>query len=200
MDLLGTHAESLEPNGKEMENRKQETGNGKLINWPVFHLRFSVSCFSFPSCVARIALLSILILAALSPVARQAPATTKAAPAKQAAKTSRAQKTTPANFVASFQTFCEDWMHKLHAREVDNVTHIKWESNADGTRGTYVGYSQDHKCEVKEDAKIGRVDYREFTYEKRGSTIAEAEKSAPRPVEVYDATEIFHCEKGKWDY
>jgi hypothetical protein len=29
-----------------MENRKQETGNGKLIDWPVFHFRFSVSRFS----------------------------------------------------------------------------------------------------------------------------------------------------------
>jgi hypothetical protein len=32
-----------------MENWKQETGNWKLINWPVFHFPFSVSCFSFSS-------------------------------------------------------------------------------------------------------------------------------------------------------
>jgi hypothetical protein len=36
-----------EQNGRQMENRKQETGNWKLINWPVFHFRFSVSCSSF---------------------------------------------------------------------------------------------------------------------------------------------------------
>jgi putative MFS transporter len=35
------------PKRKKMENRKPETGNWKLINWPVFHFRFSVSCFSF---------------------------------------------------------------------------------------------------------------------------------------------------------
>ncbi len=30
-----------------MENRKQETGNWKLVNVPVFHLRFSVFYFPF---------------------------------------------------------------------------------------------------------------------------------------------------------
>ena len=30
---------------KKMENRKQETPNWKLVNWPVLHFRFSVSCF-----------------------------------------------------------------------------------------------------------------------------------------------------------
>jgi len=32
-----------------MENGKQQTGNRKLVNSPVFHFRFSVSCFSFSS-------------------------------------------------------------------------------------------------------------------------------------------------------
>ena len=37
-----------------MENRKQETENGKLFNWPVLHFRVSVSCFSFSSCWFRL--------------------------------------------------------------------------------------------------------------------------------------------------
>src|SRR5437867_10393296 len=41
-----------------MKNRKQETGNGKLVNYPGFHFRFPVSCFSFSSSVtARFGLL-----------------------------------------------------------------------------------------------------------------------------------------------
>lgn len=28
-----------------MENRRQETGHWKLVNWPAFHLRFSLPCF-----------------------------------------------------------------------------------------------------------------------------------------------------------
>jgi len=30
---------------KKMESWKQETGNGKLVNWSVLHFRISVSCF-----------------------------------------------------------------------------------------------------------------------------------------------------------
>jgi len=33
-----------------MENRKQEMANWKLINWPVFYFRFSVSGLSFFPC------------------------------------------------------------------------------------------------------------------------------------------------------
>ncbi len=148
-----------------------------------------------------VALTTLLAIGVAVPVAQPARAATASAPAKRAtAKTHHAEKTTAANFAASFQTFCEEWMQKLHARERDNVSHIKWESTADGTHGTYVGYSQDHKCELKETTKVGRVDYQEFTYEKRGSNVAEAETSPPHPVEVYDATEIFHFENGKWSY
>jgi len=91
-------------------------------------------------------------------------------------------------------------MSKLRARERDNLRNIKWESSAGAARGTYVGYSEDHKCELKESTQVGRIAYREFTYEKRGSSIAEAERSTPYPIEVYEATEIFHCENGKWTY
>jgi hypothetical protein len=149
----------------------------------------------------RVALATFLAIGVVVPVAQPVRAATASAAAKRAAaKTSHAEKTTSANFAASFQTFCEEWMQKLHARERDNVSHIKWESTAEGARGTYVGYSQEHKCELKENTKVGRVDYQEFTYEKRGSSVAEAQTSTPHPVEVYDATEIFHFENGKWSY
>jgi hypothetical protein len=48
---LVPYRESLEQHGKEMENRKQETGNWKRVNLPVLHFRFSVSCFSFLPCL-----------------------------------------------------------------------------------------------------------------------------------------------------
>jgi hypothetical protein len=50
-NLLVPYRESLEQHGKEMENRKQETGNWKRVNLPVLHFRFSVSCFSFLPCL-----------------------------------------------------------------------------------------------------------------------------------------------------
>jgi len=104
---------------------------------------------------------------------------------------------------SAFPKFCEEWMQKLDARERANVSHIKWEQRADGVLGTYVGYSQEHTCELKEGSHktpVGTITYREVRYEKRGNTIPEAEKSTPNPVEVTEVTEIFRYEKGKWIY
>jgi hypothetical protein len=53
-----------------MKNRKLETGNWKLINWPVFHLRFSVSGFSFSSCLLPTLFLALMSVQTLA-VARQ---------------------------------------------------------------------------------------------------------------------------------
>jgi hypothetical protein len=68
---------SLEQHGEEMENWKQDTGNWKPGNVPVFHLRFAVSCFPFASvrfrlcwvttCTAFVAALAGLLLTACSP-------------------------------------------------------------------------------------------------------------------------------------
>jgi hypothetical protein len=104
---------------------------------------------------------------------------------------------------ATFPGFCEEWMHKLEAREQYNVTHIKWESNPDGVQGAYVGYTHEHTCTLKDGSghvPVGEIVYREIRYEKRGSTITEAEHSEPRQGEITEVTEIFRCANGKWVY
>jgi hypothetical protein len=104
----------------------------------------------------------------------------------------------------AFQGFCEEWMQKLEAREQSNVTHIKWESHPDGiVQGAYVGYTREHTCVTKDgtgSVPVGKINYREIRYEKRGASIQEAEHSAPRPIEATDVTEIFRYSKGKWVY
>jgi len=103
----------------------------------------------------------------------------------------------------AFEGFCGEWMHKLEEREQANVTHIKWESNADGVQGAYVGYTHEHTCVMKDGTNsvpIGKINYREVRYEKRGGSIAEAEQSPPRPIEITEVTEIFRYSKGKWVY
>jgi len=104
---------------------------------------------------------------------------------------------------ATFQGFCSEWMQKLEVREQHNATNIKWESSADGVRGAYVGYTQDHTCilkERKDSGTVGKISYREIRYEKRGGTIAEAEHSVAHPVETTEITEIFRYAKGQWVY
>ncbi len=146
----------------------------------------------------EIAAAAIMVLLAVGATAGPSSATTKAAAKKAAGKTAHTKA--PANLGDSFQAFCEEWMEKLHARERDSTGHMKWETDGTGTRGTYVGYSQEHTCQLHESAQVGLVTYREIKYEKRGPTVAEAERSTPQPVEIYDATEIFHFKNGKWDY
>jgi hypothetical protein len=109
----------------------------------------------------------------------------------------------PEVVASSFQTFCEEWMHKLAERERDNVSHLKWEHVADGVQGSYTGYEQQHTCKLidgTEGDPVAKVFYREVRYTKHGPTVAEAEQSPPKPVEIFEVQEIFHYLKGKWDY
>jgi hypothetical protein len=104
---------------------------------------------------------------------------------------------------SAFEGFCTEWMHKLEAREAANVTHIKWESDGDGVHGAYVGYTREHTCTMKNGTgavPVGKIIYREIRYEKRGSTVDEAEHSPAHPVETTEVTEIFRYDKGKWVY
>lgn len=108
-----------------------------------------------------------------------------------------------ADVASAFEGFCTEWMHKLEAREEANVTHIKWESDSDGVHGAYVGYTHEHTCTMKSGTgavPVGKIIYREIQYEKRGSSITQAEQSPSHPVETTEVTEIFRYDKGKWIY
>ncbi len=103
---------------------------------------------------------------------------------------------------AAFNSFCEEWMGKLAAREQHNVTHIKWDANSAGVKGEYVGYTREHTCTVKNATQvpIGKIIYREIVYQKHGGSIPEAEKSPAEPIEATEVTEIFRYSAGKWVY
>jgi hypothetical protein len=105
----------------------------------------------------------------------------------------------------AFTTFCASWMEKLAAREVHNVQQIQWRENGVAVEGDYVGYSKEHKCDLKapQDKKgvpIGKVSYRELLYRKRGGSKEEATAGSAEIVEITEVTEIFRYDKGKWIY
>lgn len=145
-------------------------------------------------------ILTLLALGLVAPAGMVQAKTVKTPNA--ASKQATSEKPTPEQIAAAFQTFCQEWMQKLAVREHDNVANIKWITKPDGVQGEYVGYTQDHTCTVKnEDADpVGKIAYQEVRYEKRGTTIAEAENSPPHPVETTAVTELFRFEKGKWIY
>jgi hypothetical protein len=103
----------------------------------------------------------------------------------------------------AFQSFCEEWMQKLQAREHHNIQNIKWQTNADGVHGGFIGYTREHLCSAKigtESVPVGTITYREVRYEKRGTSIPQAELSPAQPVETTEITEIFRYNGGRWIY
>lgn len=106
---------------------------------------------------------------------------------------------------AMFGEFCQEWMQKLAVRERDNRTQIRWQTGPDGTRGEYVGYSQDHTCKMKENGDpeavpIGQITYRELLFRQSGTSADEAQSSTPQVVEITEVIEIFRFAEGKWVY
>lgn len=146
-----------------------------------------------------VTIVTLLALALVGPTMVQA----KTAKARRTAGKRPATKAvSPEKINQQFETFCQEWMQKLAAREHDNLSKIKWNSNSGGVEGEYVGYTQDHTCTVKGDdsAPVGKIAYQEVRYAKRGATIADAEKSPPQAMETTAVTELFRYEKGKWIY
>ena len=121
----------------------------------------------------------------------------------KAGASAKAAPPNPEVVASSFETFCEEWMHKLQARERDNIKNLKWENVADGVEASYVGYEQQHTCKLMDGTEadpVAKVFYREVHYTKHGKTVAEAEQSLPKAAEIIEVQEIFHYLKGKWDY
>lgn len=107
--------------------------------------------------------------------------------------------------VSKFNRFCADWMQKLAVRERDNRAAMRLLPGPAGVQGQYVGYAYDSRCEVKPriDPKavpIGKIIYREVTYQQQGSSTAAAEANSPRVVDQTEITEIFRYAKGEWVY
>lgn len=154
--------------------------------WPHKWYLYCVGCIEFVVLVAAV----IVYAACSSPVA-----------AETCAGPDRACNAASEKPIRSFQAFCDGWMEKLRHRELNDLAHIEWQTNAEGVQGTYIGYSEDYTCTVSADGPpVGKVEYREVRYEKRGRTIAEAEQSSPQPVEICITTELFGYTKGKWQY
>lgn len=120
-------------------------------------------------------------------------------PAKPAAKRA-APAIDPQKARETFGPFCEKWMEKLAARQRENLARLEWKATGAGFNGTYVGYSTEHGCSVSSDGSvpIGRVLYKEVTYRQEGATLEEARASTPQPVEIYEVTELFQYNKGRW--
>jgi hypothetical protein len=100
---------------------------------------------------------------------------------------------------ASFQSFCEEWMEKVWARDGQNPT--TWKNDGDGVVGRYVAYSRDYNCTfTEEQPPVGKISYRETWYEKRGKTAADAEASTPEPIKIFETVEYFSYGHGRWLY
>ena len=70
--------------------------------------------------------------------------------------------------------------------------------------GSYVGYSKEYDCVMKERSSNGTpvatIQYREYVYEKAGASQTEAEKDQADIIDATEVTEIFRYTKGEWVY
>ena len=120
-------------------------------------------------------------------------------PAAAANQRHRAVKPPPEDPTASFQSFCKQWMEKVWGREGQNSS--TWERDGDGVVRSYVEYSRDYNCTVTEEKPpVGKITYRETWYERRGKTAADAEASPPEPIKIFETSEYFSYNRGKWLY
>ena len=71
-------------------------------------------------------ILSLVVTALIVSAAHTASAKSKAA---------AAAKPNPEVVASSFQTFCEEWMHKLQVREHDNISNLKARADRAGGHG-----------------------------------------------------------------
>jgi hypothetical protein len=102
------------------------------------------------------------------------------------------------------KAFCVKWMGFLETRERDNKKAIKWEKQPSSVSGHYVGYSKEYDCIMKERSSNGTpvatIVYKEYLYEKKGTSQSEAEATEPAIVDATEVTEIFRYTKGQWVY
>ena len=164
----------------------------------------------------RITLLSFglaALLGASTAIAQQTPAASKhgkssksahgSAPAN-AASAKGGKEPSDEQIAEQLKAFCVKWMGFLATRERDNQKAIKWDKQAGGVSGHYVGYSKEYDCNMKERSSNGTpvatIVYKELVYEKLGGSQAEAEQAAPNVVDATEVTEIFRYSKGEWVY
>jgi len=131
------------------------------------------------------------------------PGAKKAAATKPVAPKEAVQQMVEGENVRDFGAFCDEWMGKLHDRNVYNEAHIPWAKGGPGVFGEYVSYGHDRTCVAREEPgkdPIGKITYREVRYRKEGPTESAAMADAGTIVEQTDVTEIFRYAKGRWQY
>src|ERR1700675_528648 len=124
------------------------------------------------TCSRRLSILALTVFVLMKMVSVGHGLPAKAGQGKKTSKHAAAAKPAPKDFEGSFQIFCKEWMEKIRARDTQHVT--KWETVEDGVHGKYVEYDPEYTCTLTTGKQpIGKVNYREVWYEKRGKTIAE---------------------------
>ena len=131
-----------------------------------------------------------------------------AKPASHSAKSAKPAKgqsgETDEQIADKLKEFCKKWMGFLETRERDNLKAIKWETQASGVSGHYVGYSKDYDCTLKERSSNGTpvatIVYKEYSYQKAGASKEQADQSEPSIIDTTEVTEIFRYNKGQWVY
>ena len=92
-------------------------------------------------------------------------------------------------------------MGQLQTAQEQSLAGMRWQQDAIGTRGEFVGYAPDYECTLSTPVKtvpVGRMRYREIRFEKRGESVDDAMRAEPAPLSIEDVTQVLVYRDGYW--
>lgn len=103
---------------------------------------------------------------------------------------------------ASLRTTCELRMQELKRAAQERLAAVKWERDDTGVRGDYVDYSPEYVCGLSPasgDTPVGRMEYQEIRFQKRGTDVSTAMEALPVPTGIEQVTQVFVYRRGTWE-
>ncbi len=103
-----------------------------------------------------------------------------------------------------FASFCERWMEKLRAREIDNARDARIVQRESRYVGEFKGYGRKPlRCHARPTGSpstpwVGQIVYEEIIYRVTGPDPKAARQSDPKPASRSQVMEIFRFDGTRW--
>ncbi len=93
-------------------------------------------------------------------------------------------------------------MQDLKRKGQEQLAAVKWDRDASGARGEYLGYGPDYVCALSPTSgavPVGRMRYQEIRFDKRGDDVSAAMAAEPTALGIEEVTQVFVYRRGMWE-